>query len=89
MAYESERKGERDSRRKRECSVSAAAQLTSRMENRTECALCLFVCVYACVFPYTVCVLQRVRSVHAAIHVHEVLNGFAWLYAKKRSQEER
>lgn len=76
---------ERASRRERECFVSAAARLTETTENRTECALCAFVCVYVCVFPYTLCVLQLVHSVHAAIRVHELLNTFAWLYVKKRS----
>lgn len=60
MAYEREReRGERERvGGKKGCFVSAAARLTERMENRTECALCVFVCVPVCVFLYTCCVLQ-------------------------------
>lgn len=70
---ESEEK--RESRRERECFVSAAARLTERMENRM-CSMCICVCVY---FPIQYVCCGLCAPVDAAIRVHELLNAFAWL----------
>lgn len=86
-----ESKGVERRRRERERFVSAAAQLTEGMENRTQCALCVWACVCVrapfCVYVYCVCVsvLQLERYMHTAECVHDPLNAFAWLFAKKRS----
>lgn len=79
------RRGDEMAKRERvggkECFVSAAAWVTERMENRTECTLC--------VFWYTVYVLQLAHSAHVVRCVYELLNAFAWPNVKKRIHGER
>lgn len=60
------RRGDEMAKRERvggkECFVSAAAWVTERMENRTECTLC--VCVHSCVYfgiQYMCCSLRTLR----------------------------
>lgn len=63
--------------------MSAAAQPTEGMENRTQCALCVCVCLSV-----SMCapVLPFERYMHTAECVHDPLNASAWLFAKKRSR---
>lgn len=46
---------ERESRRERECFVSAAAWLTETVEDRAECALCVSVYIFVCVAGCALC----------------------------------
>lgn len=75
--------GVRESQRKRERVGGKESVLCLQLLGwlrgwRTECALCAFVCV--CVyFPIQYVCCGLCAPVHAAIHVHELLNAFAWL----------
>lgn len=79
MRWRMREERERESRRERECFVSAAAWLTERMGDRAECALCVSVYIYVCIYVYSTAVTS----------VHKLLNAFAWLVVKKRSHAER